>query len=197
MPKLVYYLSADSHELRKAAQELKTFRDARTGKSIDRHPQFADIFRCTRNLDRAINKLFRQISPRPRPVDPEKDPEFAGMRRLRDAIRAMDKRLSRQLNLKELEDWAALMPEIDFENPQQVRRLAVVYVHDQVLFQSWQVCYRSNAPGRPLVRVDISVRFPGEFNFARYDHLSGGYYDYLVIATFPKWRICWKFSRHL
>lgn len=194
---LALKLPKDSTQLVGSAHRMQKLRNMQTGKPLGQNPKFADVFKRTYELDRAITRFNRKVFPRRKPIDPEKAPEYAGIRRLRDSIRAMDKRVSKKLSLKKLEEWADLMPQIDFNNPRQVRRLAGVYVHDHVSFQTWLVCYRSDAPGRPLVQVEMTDKFPAQFNFAMYDELSEGCYDYLVIATLPRWRICWKFSSHM
>ena len=63
-------------------------------------PPFRDVYRRQVKLDEAIRSLLAPPTRRPQRMDPEKDPEYEQPRKLRQAIRALDKRAARNLSLE-------------------------------------------------------------------------------------------------
>jgi hypothetical protein len=115
-------------------------------------------------------------------------------KKLRRAITRIDKRLARELRLRDLEreSWAA--PAIDWEDPQQVRQKARILVLTRRYDQVWEIRYRSKAPGRPLVHLLDVDKFPDPEYLAKIEEHVGRYDEYYIAAKFPRWKLVWKYT---
>ena len=111
---------------------------------------------------------------------------------LRKAIRSLDKEAARNLQLDRLALWVPEVLEVDLEDSKQVRRLARLYLLSQIPWQTFQVMYRSSAPGRPLVPLDEGHSFPDARAMERAVKDSGGERNIYVAARLPTWRVVWK-----
>jgi len=153
------------------------------------------VYRALNALASRIHKLQLHVADITR-KRAEQDPYYKGVRVLHDTIRALDKDTAKNLTLERLERWVEHLPLFDYEDPQQIRRLATVYLLQMVPYQEWEIRYRSSAPGRSLVLVTSSTTFPDP-DLLDYCNRTVGWHDeYYVAATRPRWRVVWKFSIH-
>ncbi len=124
----------------------------------------------------------------------ETDPFYEEPRKLREAIRALDKHAAKDIKLQDLERWFSVFSAIDWHNPQQVQRVAKIYLLSREPFQVWEVRYRSDAPGRPWVLLIETATFPDMEFLAKCDETYGYREEYYIAARIPCWRIVWKAS---
>ena len=124
----------------------------------------------------------------------EEDPRFEDARSLRTALVQVDRAVGRGADLLALDQWLNTAPSTDWRKPEQILRLAQIYALTLVPGQSWDVHYRSRAPGHPLVFVAKLSRFP---NLDDLDYMSqqiGVDVELFVAASRPRWRLVWQFS---
>jgi len=187
-------LSSSFIPLKEAARELDQGWVTRQGIPPSGCPPLQKIHQNINKLDSAIRRLMEQAAAYPRPTDMETDPFYEEPRKLREAIHALDKRAAKNLKLQELDRWFSVLPAIDWHNPLRVRRVAKIYLLSQEPFQVWEVRYRSDAPGRPLVLLIETVTFPDLEFLAKCDETYGFHEEYYIAARIPCWRIVWKSS---
>ena len=145
-------------------------------------------------METAIQDLMKRTAERPRPKDLEKDPAYEAPRRLRNAIRAQDKSAAKKVSLEKLNQWCSLFPLLTWDDPKMLGRLARFYLLDQEIFQVWEIRYRSNAPGRPLVYLTETAEFPGPEFLEYCEETYGHHQEYHIAARVPRWRLVWKSS---
>ena len=114
-------------------------------------------------------------------------------RRLSAAIRDLDKKAAKKISLEELEQWCPYFP-VDWEDPQTVPRVAKIYLLRLIPFQVWEVRYRSEAPGRPLVLAIATSYFPDPELLSWCDTTYGYQKEYHFAAQYPSWRLVWRTS---
>ena len=169
------------------------------GRRPSETPPFREVYRRHAKLGKAIQRLSTPRVQRPQRTDVEKDPAYEEARKLRQAIRALDKRAAKNLSseylrLGNLAMWCERIPISDWDDPQQLRRLARFYLASTITFQVWEIRYRSDAPGRPLNLLTITTDLPDPELLERYDLGNGHHIAYYIVATVPRWHIVWKFS---
>ena len=162
-------------------------------------PPFREVYRRHAELRKAIQSLLTPPVQRPQRIDLEKDAAYEEARKLRQAIRALDKRAAKNLSseylrLENLATWRERIPISDWDDPRQIRRLARFYLASTITWQVWEIRYRSNAPGRPLNLLTITTDVPDADFLELYDLTYGRHDGYYVAATLPRWHIVWKFS---
>ena len=171
------------------------------GRRPSETPPFREVYHRHAKLGKAIQSLSTPRVQRPQRIDLEKDPAYKEARKLRQAIRALDKRAAKNLSseylrLGNLATWCERIPISDWDDPQQLRRLARFYLASTIAFQVWEIRYRSDAPGRPLNLLTITTDLPDPELLERYDLGNGNHDAYYIVATVPRWHIAWKFSRN-
>jgi hypothetical protein len=114
---------------------------------------------------------------------------------LREALKRLDKVAAKGMSLQELDYWCDRFPEVRWDDPREVRRIARVALLASIPGQVWEVRRRGVALGRPLLPVNQSVFFPDEETLDAYDQVCGRQPNYYVAATRPRWRIVWSFRR--
>ena len=169
------------------------------GRRPSQTPPFREVYRRHAKLGKAIHSLSTPRVQRPQRIDLEKDPAYEEARKLRQAIRALDKRAAKNLSseflrLENLAKWCERIPIPDGGDPRQLRRLARFYLASTITFQVWEIRYRSDAPGRPLNLLTITTELPDPELLERYDLGNGHHIVYFIAATIPRWHIVWKFS---
>ena len=92
-------------------------------------PPFREVYRRHAKLRKAIQGLLTPRVQRPQPINPEEDPAYEEARKLRQAIRALDKRAAKNLSsqylkLENLAKWCGKIPISNWDDPRQLRRLA-------------------------------------------------------------------------
>ena len=167
------------------------------GRRPSETPPFREVYRRHAKLGKAIQGLLTPRVQRPQRIDLEKDAAYEEARKLRQAIRALDKRAknlsSEYLRLENLAKWCGRIPIYDWDDPRQLRRLARFYVASTITLQVWEIRYKPNAPGRPLHLLTITTEVPDPEFLRLCDpmHVHDVYY---VAATLPRWHIVWKSS---
>lgn len=144
----------------------------------------ADVIKCLNDLAAAIEKARKnraRAAKRPRDVEAEA---------LWDALRRLHRKLAKRTPLEELRAWIEDGPMIDFDDPLQVCRAARLFAMELVPDQVWEVRYRSEAPGRPLVLANCDVSWPD------YDVLEScvrqyGQRPFIIAVRKPTWRQVW------
>lgn len=159
-----------------------------------RHPLFNKIVEEASRLNRELTRLATTASWTNGLVDKEKDPLYEIPRRLRAAIKDLDKGVAKNVSLEELERWCSDFPSIDWEDLQMVQRVANVYLLNLILFQMWEVRHRSEAPGRPLVLAIATSDFPDPELLNWCDTTYGYRREYHFAARYPSWRMVWRTS---
>ena len=158
-----------------------------------RHPLFKKVIEEAGRLDRSLKNLAAATSWKNYFSDREKDPVNDVPRRLSAAIRDLDKKAAKKINLEELEQLCSYFP-VDWEDPQTVPRIAKIYLLRLILFQVWEVRYRSEAPGRPLVLAIATSYFPDPELLTWCDTTYGYQKEYHFAARYPSWRLVWRTS---
>lgn len=115
-------------------------------------------------------------------------------RRIRDALRKLQKRLADVVSTKEIAEWCSLFPGLDLKVPGQIERLATTIWLSRIRDQTWEVRYRSAAPGHPMRLVVASLSFPNIDLLEECYNLSGRPKELYVAAALPRWRVVWKIS---
>ena len=151
-----------------------------------RHPLFKRAVEETGRLEDEINRLTA--------ADREKDPQYAIHRELRAAISVLDKKAAKNVSLEELEQWCSYFPPVDWEDPKTVPRVAKIYLLRLIPFQVWEVRYRSESPGRPLVLAIATSYFPDPELLSWCDTTYGFQKEYHFAARYPRWRLVWRTS---
>lgn len=169
------------------------------GRRPSETPPFREVYHRHANLGKAIQSLSTPRVQRPQRIDLEKDPHYEQARKLRQAIRALDKRAAKNLsseylNLQNLAKWCERIPMPDWDDPRQLRRLARFYLASTITFQVWEIRYKSDAPGRPLNLLTITTDLPDPELLEQYDLGNGHHIAYYIAATVPRWHIVWKFD---
>ena len=159
-----------------------------------RHPLFKRAVEEVGRLKDEINRLTASANSTNDLVDREKDHLYEVPRRLRAAIRDLDKKAAKNVGLGELGQWCFNFPPIDWEDQQMVQRAAKVYLLNLIPFQVWEVRYRSEAPGRPLVLAIATSDFPDSELLSWCDTTYGIQKDYYFAAKQPSWRLVWRTS---
>jgi hypothetical protein len=164
-------------------------------------PPFREVYGRHAKLRKAIQSLLTPPVQRPERIDPETDPDYEQARKLRQAIRALDKLAAKNLSseylrLENLAAWCERIPISDWDDPRQLRRLARFYLASTITWQVWEIRYKSNAPGRPLNLLTITTDVPDPELLELYDLGNGDHDAYYIAATLPRWHIVWKFSRN-
>lgn len=147
----------------------------------------------TGKLNAAVLQLTHQAREAER-QQKEKSSAYEEARTLRSAIAEFDEKLADRLDLEELLWWAASIGPVNFYDPEQVRRLAKVCQLSRLPSQTWEVRYRSDKPGNPLVLLAVSDDFPTREQLARSDKEFGHHDEYIIAARLPRWRVAWKSS---
>lgn len=129
-------------------------------------------------------------------ADAERSPLYADLRALREAIAKADPALGKKVRLLQLQKWMDRMPSIDLENSTQVRRLARVYVLEQVPDQAWELRHRSTLAGRALVLLAPLADFPTLEILREFDAHLGLGPVYVVAVKRPSWRVVWQTTTH-
>ena len=154
-----------------------------------------DVIRRTQRLRSAIGILvglhLRYLR------SPRGDPQLEEARRLRAAICAIDKGQDKRLSLREFRDWCFGFFAFDWDDPMLVHRAALIYLLSDDPYQEFEVLYRSNAPGRPLVLIRRFFEFPDSDSLQECIEIAGHRVDFHIAATVPRWRLVWKFSADL
>ena len=158
-----------------------------------RHPLFKRAVEEAGRLEGELNRLAAAASWTNDPMDREKDPQYEIPRRLRAAIRDLDKKAAKNVNLEELEQWCPYFP-VDWEDPQTVPRVAKIYLLRLIPFQVWEVRYRSDSPGRRLVLAIATSDFPDPELLSWCDTTYGPQKEYHFAAKHPRWRLVWRTS---
>ncbi|MDP2949462.1 MAG: hypothetical protein Q8P22_07980 [Chloroflexota bacterium] len=114
---------------------------------------------------------------------------------LRDALKQLDRRAAKGVSLQEMVHWCDRFPEVRWDDPRQVRRVARIALLNGIPGQMWEVRRCSSAPGRPLLPVNQSTFFPDEQTLDDCNQACGHRSNYYVAATRPRWRIVWTFRR--
>ncbi len=171
------------------------------GRRPSETPPLREVYRRHAKLGKAIQRLLTPRVQRPQRIDLEKDPAHEEARRLRDAIRALDKRAAKNLSpeylkLENLATWCERIPISDWDDPRQLRQLARFYLASTITWQVWEIRYKSDAPGRPLVPLTITTDLPDPELLDLYDLGNADHSAYYIAATVPRWHIVWKFSRN-
>ena len=161
-------------------------------------PPFRDVYRRHAKLGEAIQSLSPPVQ-RPERIDPEQDSDYEQARKLRQAIRALDKRAAKNLSsdylrLENLAAWCERIPIPDWHDARQLRRLARFYLASTITFQVWEIRYRSDRPGRPLNLLTVTTDLPDPELLELYDLGNGDHDTYYIAATLPRWHIVWKSS---
>ncbi len=159
-----------------------------------RHPLFKKVVEKAGRLDRSLKNLAAATSWNSYFSDRERDPSNEIPRRLRAAIRDLDKKAAKKISLEELERWCSYFPTVDWEEPQTVPRVAKIYLLRLIPFQVWEVRYRSESPGRPLVLAIATSGFPDSELRSWCDTTYGYQKEYHFAARFPSWRLVWRTS---
>lgn len=157
-------------------------------------PPFQNVYRRQVKLGEAIRSLLAPPTRRPQRMDPDKDPEYEQPRKLRNAIRALDKRAARKLSLEDLARWCGRIPVFDWDDPRLLCRLAKFYLASLETFQVWEIRYRSRAPGRPLNLLTITSELPDPEFLQACNEMYGPHDVYYIAATVPRWRVVWLSS---
>ncbi len=103
------------------------------GRRPSETPPFREVYHRHAKLGKAIQSLSTPRVQRPQRIDPEKDPAYEEARKLRQAIRALDKRAAKNLSseylrLGNLATWCERIPISDWDDLRQLRRLARFYL---------------------------------------------------------------------
>lgn len=159
-----------------------------------RHPLFKRAVEEVGRLKDEINRLTASANSTNDLVDREKDHLYEVPRRLRAAIRDLDKKAAKNVGLEELGQWCFNFPPIDWEDQQMVQRAAKVYLLNLIRFQVWEVRYRSDAPGRPLVLLTATSEFPDLELLTWCDATYGYQKEYQFAVRYPSWRLAWRTS---
>lgn len=157
-------------------------------------PPFRDVYRRQVKLGEAIRSLLAPQTRRPQRIDPEKDPDYEQPRKLRQTIRALDKRAARNLSLEDLSRFCGTIPVFDWDDPRLLSRLARFYLASLEAFQVWEIRYRSRAPGRPLNLLTMTSELPDPEFLQACNEMYGAHDVYYIAATVPRWRVVWLSS---
>ena len=159
-----------------------------------RHPLFKTAVKEAGRLQSELNRLAAKANWTNELVDREKDHLYEVPRRLGAAIRDLDKKAAKNVSLEELGQWCFNFPPIDWEDQQMVQRAAKVYLLNLIRFQVWEVRYRSEAPGRPLVLTIATSEFPDLELLTWCDATYGYQKEYQFAVRYPSWRLAWRTS---
>ena len=116
--------------------------------------------------------------------------------RIRDALRKLDKRLASAdvVSTKEIKEWCSIFPGLELEVSSQIERLATTIWLSRIYDQTWEIRYRSTAPGKPLRLVIACMGFPDRDLLEECYKLCGKPKELYVAAVLPRWRVVWKLS---
>ena len=163
------------------------------GHILGRTPIFRDVRTRLKDLGNNVSKLNEAMERQTEAIM-EKDPYHKPTRRLRDAVREVDKKLAKSVSLKDLDEWMVNFFLVNWEDPRTLQRVAKVYVLAQIPLQTWELRYRSDSPGRPLLLLAETSDFPDIEFLESYEANYGHHDEYYIAARFPSWRIVWKTS---
>ena len=158
-----------------------------------RHPLFKKVIEEAGRLDRSLKNLAAATSWNNYFSDSEKDPLNDIPRRLSAAIRDLDKKAAKKISLEELEQWCSYFPPVVWKAPQTVPRVAKIYLLKLIPFQVWEVRYRSEAPGRPLVLAIATSDFP-DLELLSWCDTTYGFRRNTILR--PDIQVCGWFGEH-
>ena len=142
-----------------------------------------DITGVARSLDELSNSNLREIQSSIKGRIPDSEV-------LRESVATVDKSLAGRLSVNELEEWTYSGPVTDFDNPQQVERLARLLVLDRVPDQVWEVRCRTSPVVRRLQLVGLWGGLPNMDDLWRIARDRNAL-EMIVAARRPSWRIVW------
>ncbi len=126
----------------------------------------------------------------------EEDPIYEECRLLRTEIARLDKAIASDLKLPDLADWMARMPSVELGDARHLKGLAKVYVLDRVPFQMWELRYRSEKPGRPLLLLTETTGLPDAEMLDYCERQYGHQEQYIIAARLPRWKVVWQYHPH-
>ena len=99
------------------------------------------------------------------------------------------------VSTKAIEDWYSVIPGLDLEISGQVERLATTIWLSRIWDQTWEIRYRSTAPGKALCLVVACAGFPERVLLDECFKFYGTSNELYVAALLPRWRVVWKLSK--
>ena len=157
------------------------------------HPSSSAFLQACNKACSACRGLYEVLERHEKQLN-EQSPQFEDARTLRSALLKIDRSVGRSADLLGLDQWLNTAPSLNWNNPLQVQRMAKIYILALVSDQSWDVRYRSRAPGHPLVFVAELSWFPTYDDLAVMVQGIGADVDFFVAATRPRWRVAWQYS---
>ena len=83
---------------------------------------------------------------------------------------------------------------LPLDDPKEIERLARLFYLEQIRGQSFEVLYRSEAIGGPLVSLYELSFFPSLKDIQNVPRDYGATRNLVIAAQKPTWRIAWKVS---
>ena len=108
--------------------------------------------------------------------------------------RFADPKGTRRLSRESLARWLSSYDIPEWEEEVELTRLAKLFAACSYPWQEWMICWRSEAPGRPLRSLPVDSCFPREELVRDLEDRFGRQEEYFIAARRPHWRIVWRSS---
>lgn len=112
---------------------------------------------------------------------------------------SVDARVTRRVSRESLARWLTAYDAPEWEEDFELLRLAKLFVAWSHPLQEWALCWRSDAPGRPLRSMPVESFFLTDDQLRDLERHIGRHDEFFIAALRPRWRIVcsssWQWGR--
>ena len=105
---------------------------------------------------------------------------------------SVDAGVTRRVSRESLARWLAAYDVPEWEEDFELLRLAKLFAAWSHPLQGWALCWRSDAPGRPLRSMPVESFFLTDDQLRDLERHIGRHDEYFIAALRPRWRIVWS-----
>lgn len=129
------------------------------GRILGKTPIYREIRARLHEMGSDVSKVVNEVD-RQTEATMERDPRYKLTRRFRVAVKGLDEKLAKKVSLKHVDEWLSGFFPVNWEDPITLQRVAKVFWLAHIPFQTWELRYRSDSPGRPFIQVAELSDFP-------------------------------------